>query len=196
TYRNKRAAEGLSNATTISPVHGQSNQTIFPPSPLSSDLKNTIITEYCDRLNAAHISEQGCTVCGLLTPLKHLQDMSEATFDIKLLHSESTFISRQQRHSVDDKITCCGGPVLEKNSNKVCQQCLKSLQKGKVPRLALVNANWIGPIPPQLKGLSWIEKMIIARVSHNRCIVRVHASGQWKMKANAVFFSTPTPKIF
>jgi len=59
-----------------------------------------------------------------------------------------------------------------------------------------VNGNWLGGVPPQLQNLTWTEKMLISHVCHNCCIVRVTSSGMHKMSANAVFFSTPMPKIY
>jgi len=35
-----------------------------------------------------------------------------------------------------------------------------------------------------------LEKILISRVCHNRCVVRVSSSGMHKLAANAVFFHT------
>ncbi|KAI0741521.1 hypothetical protein C8Q80DRAFT_1051205, partial [Daedaleopsis nitida] len=58
------------------------------------------------------------------------------------------------------------------------------------------NGLWIGEVPPELTGLSWTEKMLVARVKHNMCIVKVHMSSMSKMKANVVSHSLPMPKIY
>jgi hypothetical protein len=73
---------------------------------------------------------------------------------------------------------------------------LGCFEEEKGAHCALVNGNWIGDVPPELQNLSWTEKMLISRVCHNRCIVRVTSSGMHKLSANAVFFSTPMPKIY
>ncbi|KAJ7853114.1 hypothetical protein B0H13DRAFT_1500221, partial [Mycena leptocephala] len=54
---------------------------------------------------------------------------------------------------------------------------------------------WIGAVPWQLRGLSFAEKMLISKVRHNRCVVRV-ASGRGKMGANAIMFATPVVKVY
>ncbi|KDR65011.1 hypothetical protein GALMADRAFT_44383, partial [Galerina marginata CBS 339.88] len=54
---------------------------------------------------------------------------------------------------------------------------------------------WVGEIPDVLKNLTYVEKLLIARVRHNRCIVKV-ASGRYKMRANAITFQSPVPKIY
>ena len=59
--------------------------------------------------------------------------------------------------------------------------------------MALANGKWLGDIPEQLKDLSFAEKLLISRVRHNRCVVRV-SSGMHKMKANAISFTNPIVK--
>jgi hypothetical protein len=73
--------------------------------------------------------------------------------------------------------------------------CKQFLQKGRTPTYALAKGLWLGNIPLQLQNLSFAEQLLIARVRHNKCIVRV-SSGMHKMKANAIMFENPTPKIY
>ncbi|KAJ7820847.1 hypothetical protein B0H14DRAFT_3089223 [Mycena olivaceomarginata] len=51
-----------------------------------------------------------------------------------------------------------------------------------VPKFALARHNWVGNI-------------LIARVRHNRCVVRVN-SGRVRMSANAIMFSQPILKVY
>jgi hypothetical protein len=104
------------------------------------------------------------------------------------LHAKMSGVTRQLRKSVNDTIVDVEGPVLDTKCSSVCTSCLTSLQKNKVPLNALVNGNWIGDIPPQLQDLTWMEKMLISRVCHNRCVVHVTSSGMHKMSA-MLFFS-------
>src|SRR6202046_1368443 len=53
----------------------------------------------------------------------------------------------------------------------------------------------VGQIPDELKYLTYAEQLLIARVHHNRCIVKV-SSGMFKMCANAISFSYPMPRIY
>ena len=64
-----------------------------------------------------------------------------------------------------------------------------------MPSLALANGLWVGEIPDALQDLTYAEQLSIARVRHNRCIVKV-SSGMFKMHANAISFSNPMPKIY
>ena len=54
---------------------------------------------------------------------------------------------------------------------------------------------WLGKIPDELQGLSFVEQLLVGRIRHNRCIVRV-AKGMHKMIANAVTFEHPMQKIY
>jgi hypothetical protein len=44
----------------------------------------------------------------------------------------------------------------------LCQPCLSYLDEDKVPRLALANNLFLGPVPPELKGLTAIEESMIS----------------------------------
>jgi len=71
----------------------------------------------------------------------------------------------------------CGVPWLDENQImidrlaidattrqiSICVNCYKSLEKDRRPVEALANFRWIGDIPPELQGLTWIEEMFIAR---------------------------------
>ena len=61
--------------------------------------------------------------------------------------------------------------------------------------LALANGKWIGKIPIELQNLSYAEQLLIARVHHNRSLIRV-SSGMHKMRANAISYANPMPKIY
>ena len=61
--------------------------------------------------------------------------------------------------------------------------------------MALANGFWIGKVLPELTGLTFVEKILISQVRHNRCIVCV-ASGRYKMRANAISFQNPIPKLY
>ena len=62
--------------------------------------------------------------------------------------------------------------------------------------MALANGLWLGEIPSQLQDLSFMEKMLIARVRHSYCVTKVDVSFRYKMKANVVCFANPTLKIY
>jgi len=168
-------------------------ETSFPPKPLSSLLQHKIASNFCKDTSPNAFEEGGCTVCGKLTLLTELQNLSELELNLDVLIQQG--ITQIERKSSDDDFEDINGPILEKDLNKICNICYKSISKGKMPLFALANGKWIGKVPEELQNLSYAEQLLVARVRHNRCIVRV-SSGMRKMRANAISFANPTPKIY
>lgn len=69
------------------------------------------------------------------------------------------------------------------------------LSQSKVPKHSLANGLWLSDVPPELADLTFAEKMLVARVRHNSCLIRV-SSGRAKMVANAIMYSLPTVKVY
>lgn len=100
-----------------------------------------------------------------------------------------------ERKSLDEPIKSLPGPVVDPSCDSICNDCLKSLQKRKVPKYALARGLWVGPVPDVLTCLTFAEKLLVARVRTSRYVVRV-ASGLYRLSGNAIAFSIPTPKIY
>ena len=64
-----------------------------------------------------------------------------------------------------------------------------------MPMFALANGKWIRKVPKELQNLLYAEQLLVARVYYNQCIVRV-SSGMHKIRANAISFANPIPKIY
>src|SRR6266567_8887681 len=168
-------------------------KTKFPPEPLSSLLQHKIASNFCKDTSPQAFEESGCAVCGKLTLLTELQKLSELDLNLDVLTQQN--ITQIERKASDDDFEDINGPIFEKDLDNICNSCYKSISKGKIPLLALANGKWIGKVPEELQNLSYAEQLLVARVRHNRCIVRV-SSGMQKMKANAISFANPTPKIY
>ncbi|KAH7906139.1 hypothetical protein BJ138DRAFT_1138088 [Hygrophoropsis aurantiaca] len=156
-----------------------------------------IIRQFCEDSSPHRLHEEGCVVCGRLvrSEVMHSPDeLDDDSFDI--LIPSSSGVTRALRRSTNDPISDIPGPVLASNCSKVCDKCFGSLVKGKVPTLSLANGLWLGDVPAELQGLNFVEKLLVARVRHNRCIVRVSSSGMHKMIANAICFKHPSQKIY
>ena len=155
-------------------------------------LQHTIISDFCKEIYPNKFVEAGCAVCGKLTPVSQLKEYSDIDF-APLVQQGVTQI---ERYSNEDPIVVSSDkPVLIDDLDRICKSCYKSLNKGKCPVSSLANGLWLGKVPKELTNLSYAEQLIIARVRHNRCIVRV-SSGMHKMRANAITFANPTPKIY
>ena len=53
--------------------------------------------------------------------------------------------------------------IIDEASLYVCHSCQKSLQAEVLPPESLANYRWIGPVPPELQDLTWMEELLIAR---------------------------------
>ncbi|KAJ3520205.1 hypothetical protein NMY22_g12852 [Coprinellus aureogranulatus] len=175
-------------------LHAIGQTPVFPPDPPSNDLIKSIILDWCRDSSPHMLEEDGCAVCGQLSPLQSLTALKDMP-DLDLSCLKSPDSTRMQRHSIKDKVMGLKGPVMDSNCSSVCPTCLKSLKGGKKPKFALANGLWLGDVPPQLKNLTFAEQMLISRVRHNRCLIRV-ASGRAKMIANAIMFATPVVKVY
>ncbi|KAF8579355.1 hypothetical protein K439DRAFT_1359709, partial [Ramaria rubella] len=168
----------------------------FPPLPKTRDSYNHIIRGFVEATDMkSQIHEVGCRVCGTLTKLSNAILATDAQVDWSILDQKRQGITVKERKQATDECYEWKGPVLDKSCAHVCPDCLSKLKKRTVPLMSLANANWIGQVPIQLRGLSYTEKLLIDRVRKNYCVVRVE-SGFFKIQANAVLFPNPTPKIY
>jgi hypothetical protein len=171
----------------------QKHQNKFPPTPPSLNLQHSIISNYCKDISSQKFTESGCAVCGKLAPLTELYKLSKFKLKLDILIQEN--VTKNEQLSSDDPIDTIKGPVLENKFDTICKKCQKSISAGKRPKFALANGIWLGNVPKELSDLSYVEQLLVARIRHNRCIVRV-SSGMHKMRANAITFANPTPKIY
>ncbi|KAJ7152527.1 hypothetical protein C8R46DRAFT_862678, partial [Mycena filopes] len=164
----------------------------FPPKPLTRNDAHRIIARHCRSTRPSVFVEAGCAVCGSLVPKRMLTSLDAYRGSLALLIRPG--VTRKERFSSSDPIEEVEGPVLADACNSICVDCETLLDNGVVPRTALVRHNWIGPVPSQLKNLTYAEGIMIARVRHNRCVVRVN-SGRVRMSANAIMFSQPVLSV-
>ena len=157
------------------------------------NLYHQIISDAIKKMDPKSIEEAGCAVCGLLKPSCELSRLKSVKNLLHILQKEG--ITRVERKTGDQKVHEYSGPVLDYSCSKICNDCRMSLRKGKVPSLALANGLWLGKVPDELKSLRFVEKLLIARVHHTCCYVKV-ASGMRKMKANVIAFQSPIPKVY
>ena len=166
----------------------------FPPSPPDNKLIADVINGYCDDITPESIKEDGCAICGCVCPLNHLTNLLKAKLNLEILTMHG--VTRKERLNKSNPIQELSGPVIHDTLSNICKDCISYMENGKLPPNSLANGNWIGNIPSVLQNLSWVEKLLISRVCHNRCVVRVLSSGMHKLASNAVFFSTPMPKVY
>ncbi|KAJ3752057.1 hypothetical protein EV360DRAFT_89122 [Lentinula raphanica] len=170
----------------------------YPPPPLTQSKVNKVISQWNEAFSPDKFQEAGCVVCGQLTPVRQLSPIKHVSNLLSVLEADG--VTRKQRSSTHDPIQEHTGPVLDHSAgSRVCDDCRSSLRKGSVPKLALAHGLWLGDVPDVLKNLTFYEKILIARVQHTRCFVRVQKSAgnkYCKLVSNVIAFENPTPHIY
>ena len=187
--RNRVAAHRMQRKITESE---QGLEAVFPPAPLDKVLSQQVINSACKKLDPKSFEEAGCAVCGQLISISELSRLSAIKNYLKIL--EVPGVTRQERKTMNDKLQeypC----AIDHSCRNVCNLCHTSLRNGKVPRFALANGLWLGPVPEILSSLHYFEKMLVARIRHSYCSVKI-ASGMRKMRAHAISYQQPIPKVY
>ncbi|KAJ7301693.1 hypothetical protein DFH08DRAFT_616328, partial [Mycena albidolilacea] len=96
---------------------------------------------------------------------------------------------KERKHS-EVPIEEVEGPVMAEECDYICADCEAQLLKNIKPLRSLANHLWVGKVP-----WSYAEKMLVAKVRHSPCVVRV-TSGQGKLSANVIMLADPTVKVY
>ncbi len=192
----QKLRENMRSATAVRKASGKIQPpptAEFPPPPCNVGLEHTIIKDACKHMHPSNFEEVGCAVCGEL----QCQDKTSQLKSVKgfLNVLEAPGVTQIERKSDTEPVKEFKGPVLDYSCSVICEDCRADVRRGKVPRLALAKGLWLGKVPKQLSSLSFMEKLLIAKVWHTCAFVKV-ASGMCKMKANIVAFESPIPKIY
>ena len=168
-------------------------ETQFPPRLLSFRQTHRVLSNSCNNMRPQCFVEAGCAVCGCLVRQRQLSPLENFREFLHLL--ERPGVTRRERIFSSDPFEELSGPILAEGCDKICVDCETALVNKKVPKNALALHNWVGEVPPQLRDLTFAERIMIARVRHNRCVIRVN-SGRMKMNANVIMFSQPVLKVY
>ena len=102
-----------------------------------------------------------------------MRDHTDRVFDESCILPEPPFTAGPLANLMIDP----NGVTLESAecdiSLQLCVRCHSSLQKGKLPRLAIANLNVLGSVPPEMKDMTMVEEMLIARCRAKCCIVKL-----------------------
>jgi Helitron helicase-like domain at N-terminus/PIF1-like helicase len=166
----------------------------FPPMPVDNKLSHKIISDFCENLTPNALEEAGCAVCGQLVPVTQLTKLKAVKNLLHVLHASG--VTRLERSLSTQPIREIKGPVLDYTCNRICDNCRQCLRNGKAPPYALASGLWLGAIPEVLSSLTYIERLLVARVRINSCFIRVASSGLRKMASHVIAFESPVPKIY
>ena len=82
--------------------------------------------------------------------------------------------------------------IKDQNTISICNNCYSQLSSGSLPAKALANFRWIGPVPEELKDLTWVEEAFVARSHLFGRVFRLEQSEAWR--AN-IFITQRTYRI-
>ena len=198
-YKHNYYKRKISNISKINTKKVVENK--FPPPPSTMQLSEMIIKDFISATSPNEFEEGGCAVCGTLSLKSNLTELTKANVDLNILVADGSGFTRKERYSSLDPIVEFHGPILETQCKHICKTCMTALKHNKKPKFSLSRGLWIGAVPPQLKCLRYFERLLVARVRHNRCVFRVSVgsskiNGMSKMVANAITFEQPVPKLY
>jgi hypothetical protein len=138
--------------------------------PSSDDEKECYEAFYNSTSNEA-LSFETCPICGR----RRLTREGEKT----LILSDSTVAEILTSGRTNDVGSCHDNKVIMRELLDIeggevccwmCLDCLRALERGVLPKLALANNLWMGDVPSELVGLTIPEQLLIAR-HYPRCYI-------------------------
>ena len=149
-----------------------------------------------------------CASCGCIDHrIDKFEELSIVDTSLRHLHvdpsivpfSFSSGISRlDEQNIMIDPSGIIQGPPGDINSLLICRSCQRSLENGVRPPESLANYRWIGAVPPQLQGLTWIEELLIARSHLTGRIVRLqnrNATSYFSLKGHVILLPQAPTKL-
>lgn len=135
--------------------------------------KIKIIEEYCDATSNNALRRYECSFCGSLQPLNCFSKIPMAQLDISLLERaveelrDKTNQPEIQTHRPQSIIDGC---------YMLCTLCRREvtyLAFRRIPVRSYANGTWVGDIPDELQGLTFLEEQCIARARATRCMFKL-----------------------
>lgn len=134
---------------------------------IDSDRAQTRRDKFVKNLTKEYTTDRVCMVCA--RPYKVIYGSAQAA-PTDLYANGNALTPNVHKHGM----VILGGMLLhtpsvsyanEYANGPCCVECLESINVNRKPPFALANDLWVGPVPPQLKDLSLVEQLLIARVS-------------------------------
>lgn len=149
------------------------------PVPPSECRKRAIITDFQKATSSKTLESVTCACCGASVLASLCRSIPLHKVNIALLQSSprsspaSDMPLPMAGHPTLSEYLLCPRGVCEYPSGIIlllCHDCDDSLSKERLPKYALANSLYLGPVPPELQGLTPVEESIIARC-RARCLV-------------------------
>ncbi|KIY61053.1 hypothetical protein CYLTODRAFT_363388, partial [Cylindrobasidium torrendii FP15055 ss-10] len=184
-------ADGSSKYYNYKP--SQDVNVMYPPKPVDRECIKEATHGAASALTPYMCEDGVCAVCAQLIPSRMLSRLGEVRNALQVLAVPN--VVRQERVTFKDTERYLDRPIILSGIHTICEPCRASVRDNKIPRHLLANNLWIGKVPNVLSSLNWIEQMLVARVRHNACFVKVNG-GYGKQVANCVSYEIPIPRIY
>ena len=148
-------------------------------------VKEKIVKDFQTATSSTALSNFTCACCARDLPIGERIRKAAADIDLSLLEgpvahwNDSAFLPPPTPFTtglLKDKLIDVHGVVMGDDGNvtlELCNACSRGLRRGKVPKYALANKMYVGPVPQELSDLTMIEESMIARARAKSWIVKL-----------------------
>lgn len=167
------------------------------PKLVPPQLKERIVKDFRNATSSTTLATFTCACCARELPVKDHQRKTHTEVNMDVLSGPSV-------HWRDDEtrpppVPFADGPLagklLDRNgvsSNDgltyeldLCTSCLRSLQRDSLPKHALANRLYLGPVPQELSDLTMVEESLIARARAKSWVVKLQETEAEAASPNA-----------
>ena len=156
------------------------------PKPVPMDLKEDCVRNFRATTSSDSLRQFTCACCAESVNVSDrkvrqleeinldlMRNRTNHIFDETCIPPEPPFAEGPLANVMVDPDGVVPGNTEDEMSLHLCSRCDSSLRNGKLPRLAIANLNVFGPVPPEMKGMTIVEEMLVARCRAKCCIVKL-----------------------
>ncbi|KAL1721217.1 hypothetical protein EV715DRAFT_288351 [Schizophyllum commune] len=147
---------------------GKNQDILFLPPPLFNETLHKITANFIN--DCLGLEETGCAVSGKLQPYDQMTSVTDVRNMLSPVAVGGVAV-KDDGSPWPEEI-----PILNPECEHICSDCRGPLGQGAMPRHALANNLWIGEVPPELRQLWYVEKLVIQHVCHIVLFVKVAGS--------------------
>ena len=185
------------------------------PRLVPPQLKEHLIREFKRSTSSETLASFTCASCARELPVKERQCKSSTEIDIGVLSGPTCHWNDRSMAAPPTPFST--GPLANmlldvhgvQSVNEdtfvldICTECLRSLQRKTVPKHALANRLYLGPVPEELSGLTMVEESLIAQARAKAWIVKLQETqggtasptAQRGLKGNTIVYPQQPGKL-
>lgn len=158
------------------------------PKLIPPHMKEKLVRDFKDATSSHALASFTCACCAREQLLKERQCKNHTEVDIDLMRGPSVHWNDAEIRAPPTPFSSgpLGNALVDANgvrSNEdgtyrleLCTSCLRSLQRDSIPKHALVNRLYLGPVPDELSDLTMVEECMVARARAKSWIVKLQES--------------------